>query len=216
VVRLLRIPGVYPPQGDSYLLAEALEQEELARSARVLDVCTGSGVLAVKAARSGARVTAVDISRRACWTARGNALLSGLPVKVHRGDLLEPVAGQRFGLVLANPPYVPQQRSARWGPRGVAWNAGHDGRAFVDPLCMAVPRVLMPSGVLLMVHSALCGVEQTLRLLQRAGLRTEVRKRVVIPFGPVMRRRASWLEERGYIRRGQRDEELVVIRGRRV
>lgn len=213
---MLRLPGVYAPQDDSRLLAAALSREALPPEARVLDLCTGSGLLAVAAARAGAKeVTAVDISRLAVWTARTNAALRRLPVTVRRGDLGAPVLGQRFDLVLANPPYVPAMCAVR--PRtsaaALGWDAGWDGRALLDPLCALVPRILTSHGVVLLVQSALCGVGRTIRRLRDVGVPSRVADRRVIPFGPVMRGRASWLEERGYIRPGQREEELVVIRG---
>lgn len=120
-VKSLVLPGVYAPQEDTALLAAALADEPVAPGAAVLDVGTGSGALALTAARRGARVTAVDVSRRAVYAARLNALRAGLPLEVVRGNLFEPVRGRSFDLVLANPPYVPApgrtgRRAARPAP----------------------------------------------------------------------------------------------------
>ncbi len=73
----------------------------------VLDMGTGSGVGAIFAARRGARVVAVDINPEAVRCARVNALLNHLEDKidVRQGDLFAPVAGQRFHMVLFNPPF---------------------------------------------------------------------------------------------------------------
>jgi release factor glutamine methyltransferase len=183
-------------------------------AARVLDVGTGSGALALAAVRHGAsRVTAVDVSLRAVLTARLNARLSRLPIEVLRGSLLDPVRGRRFELILANPPYVPAPQ-ARLPRRGAAraWDAGHDGRVVLDRICRGAPALLAPGGVLLLVHSALCGVESTLDRLRESGLDAEVAERRRIPFGPVLRARAAYLESRGLIRPGEEKEELVVIR----
>jgi release factor glutamine methyltransferase len=210
----LKPPGVYSPQDDTSLLAESLGREPRQVAARVLDVGTGSGALALAAVRHGAsRVTAVDVSLRAVLTARLNARLSRLPIEVLRGSLLEPVRGRHFELILANPPYVPAPQ-AHLPRRGAAraWDAGHDGRVVLDRICRDAPALLAPSGVLLLVHSALCGVESTLDRLRESGLDAEVAERRRIPFGPVLRARAAYLEGRGLIRPGEEKEELVVIR----
>ncbi|MER6346884.1 HemK2/MTQ2 family protein methyltransferase [Streptomyces sp. NPDC001595] len=206
-------PGVYPPQEDTALLAAALSDEPLPAEASVLDVGTGSGALALEAARRGARVTAVDVSWRAVWTARFNARLSGLPVRIHKGNLFGPVRGQTFDLILANPPYVPAPDGAA-DPRGPArsWDGGHDGRLVVDRICREAPGLLRPGGVLLMVHSALSDPDRTVGDLRGAGLKAAVTQRRHIPFGPVLRSRAGWLRERGLLAPAEEREELVVIR----
>ncbi len=216
MVRLLRAPGVYAPQDDTDLLVEAMHAAAIPARARVLDIGTGTGALAIAAIKAGAaEVTGVDVSRRAVWTARVNAALRGMPLKVRLGNALEVVADERFDLVLANPPYVPAANPcAATGPAR-AWDAGYDGRQLLDPLCARMIDLLVPGGVLLMVHSALCGVDTTLRQLRDNGLKASVVQRRSIPFGPVMRGRTDFLERHGLIEPGQRHEELVVIRGDR-
>ena len=180
----------------------------------MLDVCTGTGLLALAGARMGAgEVHAVDVSCRAAVAARWNALVRGLPVTVHRGDFLREVTG-RFDVVTANPPYVPCAGAARHaGRRARAWDGGEDGRAYLDRLCAAAPRLMAENGVLLIAQSALADAGRTVELLREAGLRAAVTARAVQPFGPVMRSQAPWLEARGLIAPGRREEELVIVRG---
>ncbi|MFH8369874.1 HemK2/MTQ2 family protein methyltransferase [Streptomyces sp. NPDC018031] len=204
---------MYRPQGDSELLGRALREAGPAPGAQVLDVCTGTGVIAIAAARLGAaRVHAVDISAPAVFAAHCNARLRRLPVTAERGDFLLRTDGRRYDVVTANPPYVPTPLDDPRSRRSAAWNAGEDGRVCVDRLCAAAPRLLRTGGMLLLVHSSLCGPETTLRRLRDVGLRPAVVARRVQPFGPVLRDRAAWLEDRGLIARGQRSEELVVVR----
>ncbi|CAL9343701.1 Release factor glutamine methyltransferase [Streptomyces sp. enrichment culture] len=209
----LVLPGVYAPQEDTELLAEALSDEPLPAGADVLDVGTGSGALALRAARRGGRVTAVDVSRRAVCVARLNAALAGLPVRVRRGNLFEPVRGESFDLILANPPYVPAP-DGEPRPRGAAraWDAGHDGRLVLDRICREGPALLRPGGVLLIVQSALSDPGRTVGHLREAGLKAAVTRRQRISFGPVLRAREHWLRQRGLLSAADNKEELVVVR----
>ncbi|WP_406089459.1 HemK2/MTQ2 family protein methyltransferase [Streptomyces sp. NBC_01013] len=214
--KLWTLPGVYAPQADTYLLAQALQAEEITADTDVLDVCTGSGALAVLAARMGARVAATDISRRAVLTARMNAARAGQRVRVLHGDLTGPVARHRFDVVVSNPPYVPAPHARRSHRSAVAWDAGEGGRQAVDRICAHARHVLRPQGVLLMVHSGLCGIEESLTRLTATGLRCSVRERSHVPFGPVLTQRLPWLRARGLIGADEDTEELVVIRAERI
>jgi release factor glutamine methyltransferase len=192
-----------------------MRDRDLARHASVLDVFTGSGALAVAAALEGAReATAVDISVRAVLNARLNALLNGVRVDALRGDLFAPVSGRRFDLILANPPYVPSE-SAMLPRRGRsrAWEGGIDGRALLDRVCAEAAGHLTPGGSLLMVHSSLSGETATLNALASRGLEPEVLARRRGPLGPISAARVETLERRGLLAPGEREEELVVVRG---
>jgi release factor glutamine methyltransferase len=209
-VRLLPIPGVFRPISDSWLLARVVrdEIERAGERPRVLDVCTGSGVVGVTAARAGAEVTAIDVSCRAVAAAWLNARINRVRVRPLRGSLLEPVLDESFDVIAANPPYVPSERA---NPRGAerAWAAGPDGRRLLDRLLAEAPERLRPGGALLVVHSDLIGADTTLARLEAAGLEADVAASERGPLGPLMRDLA---------RRGQLaadEEEVLVLRGRR-
>jgi release factor glutamine methyltransferase len=207
---------VYRPQSDTWLLAEAAATAGIAADARVLDICTGTGALAITAAMLGARdVTAIDVSRRAVVSARLNAWLNGQRIKALQGSMLTLTASARFDVVLANPPYVPCPDATVTRGRKRAWNAGLDGRALLDPICRSLPVLLRPRGFALVVHSAMSQVDTTLRQLRQGGLRAEVVGRRRIPFGPVLQSRVEFLTRQGLVEPGQRYEDLVVIRADR-
>ncbi|WP_433722834.1 HemK2/MTQ2 family protein methyltransferase [Nocardia sp. CA-129566] len=209
---LLRCPGVYRPQGDTWLLVRALAEAGLPRWSRVLDICTGTGAVAIAAVRAGATaVTAVDVSRSAICSAWLNSRLRGLPIELIHGDFAEVLPGRRFDVVLANPPYVPCAEPV-WFAGSRAWNGGPDGRGLLDKLCSMLPDVLAPGGIALIVHSALANGKMTVDRLRDSGLTTAVVARQMIPFGPVLRRHTEWLERGGLISPGQCEEELLVIR----
>lgn len=215
----LDIDGVYPPQQDSRLLIESLAKTGLASGRRVLDICTGSGVLAIAASRFGAAsVTAFDICPRAVSCSRGNVVCAGVNVDVREGSWSSALDFAPFDLILSNPPYVPTPPAGDTnvipltaGPSR-AWDAGVDGRLVLDPLCESAAGLLDVGGSLLVVHSKLAGVDKSLSALRSTGLNAEVIASQRIPFGPVLSARAGWLEASGQIERRCRTEELVVIR----
>lgn len=212
-MRLLPIPGVHRPRSDTWLLAGALRGEAVSGRS-VADLCTGSGALAVRAAQEGAgRVLAVDVSWRATLAARCNASLNGCRLDTRRGDMFAVLDGERFDVLVCNPPYVPAATDAL--PRHRAstpLDAGRDGRALLNRVCEDAAAHLCEGGSLLLVQSSICDVQETCERLRAAGLRPEVRARVPGPLGPVMRERAAMLRSRGLLSDGD-VEELVVIRG---
>jgi release factor glutamine methyltransferase len=187
-----------------------------ARAPSVLELCTGSGAVALAAAAAGADVTAVDVSRRSVATVRLNARLRGVRVRALRGSLFEPVAGRQFDLIATNPPYVPAAGDTlpTRGPER-ACDAGRDGRALIDPICDAAADHLRPGGALLMIHSSLCGEQETVARLAAGGLEVDVPVRARGPLGPLMLSRVEQLEASGALKPGEREEELLIVRARR-
>ena len=184
------------------MLIDQLRAVPPRRGAVGLDLCTGSGVLAIAASRiSGARMLAVDVSRRAVLAARLNARLNRADVRPLRGNLFEPVRGQRFDLIVANPPYLPSPYGAipERGPAR-AWEAGADGRVFIDRICADAADHLVPGGLMLLVHSSICGESETISRLIEHGLHTEVVFRHRGELGPILRSRQDWLREQGLAR----------------
>jgi ribosomal protein L3 glutamine methyltransferase len=124
----------------------------------VLDLCTGSGCLAILASRHfpTARIDAVDISKDALEVAARNVAEYGLGnrVTLHRGDLFKPLGGKRYDLILANPPYVDAQgmaelpRECRAEPK-LAFDGGADGLDIVRRILAEARRHLTPRGGLL-------------------------------------------------------------------
>lgn len=211
--------NVYRPQHDSRLLADVLASTGLARGGRVADLCTGSGVLAIAAARLGAAsVMGFDLSPSAVTAARENAAAAGYDVDVRQASFAEAVAHGPFDVVTCNPPYVPEPDADSTTPvplhagPPMSYNAGSDGRLVLEPLCAVAADLLSEDGTMLIVHSELAGVDASLTALRGAGLKAAVIARQWIPFGPVLTARAEWLEETGRITLGRRIEQLVVIR----
>ncbi len=215
MVRLLSLPGVFRPRSDSWLLAEAA-RAAVTPGAAVLDLCTGSGVVAVSAALAGGDVTAVDVSRRAVLTARANGVLHGVRVRAVRGNLYAAVADRTFDLVTANPPYLPTPAGTA-APRGAAraWEGGHGGRELVDRIIAGAADALRPGGQLLLVHSDVCDLAATGAALATAGLVVDRAATHLGPYGPLVASRRDALVAQGLLERGREQEEVVVFRARR-
>jgi release factor glutamine methyltransferase len=207
---------VLKPPSDTWLLAGQIEAEPVREGGSILDLCAGTGLLAMVAAcEHRADVVAVDISRRAILTTRVNARLNGLTVTAIRGDLFAPLDGRRFDLIVSNPPYLPSANASPGSHSSArAWDAGPSGREFLDRICRQAPAHLRPGGSLLLVHSSVCGERATIAALEAAGLRTAVVRRQRGPLGPLLSARADWLRSRGLVGEDG-SEELLVIRGTR-
>jgi ribosomal protein L3 glutamine methyltransferase len=148
---------------DSHFGGEADESggsliEDPAEVERVLDLCTGSGCLAILASRnfSKAAIDAVDLSKDALAVAARNVADYGLEdrITLHRGDLFGPIEGRRYDLIISNPPYVDAQgmadlpRECRAEPK-LAFDGGADGLDLVRRILDQAKRHLTPQGGLL-------------------------------------------------------------------
>jgi ribosomal protein L3 glutamine methyltransferase len=125
---------------------------------RILDLCTGSGCLAILAAIAfpNSRIDAVDISADALAVARRNVDDYGLAdrIELHEGDLFAPLAERRYDLIVTNPPYVARDTMAslpaeyRHEP-ALALAGGTDGLAVVRRILGDAPQHLTAAGGLL-------------------------------------------------------------------
>jgi len=169
-------PEVLVPRPETELVVE-LALAALAGTARpaALDLGTGSGAIALAIARErpDAAVTAVDRSAGALAVAAGNAARLGIAnVRFLRGSWYGPVAGERFDLVAANPPYLaeddPALAALACEPRP-ALVAGPAGLEALAQVCAAAPAALVPGGALVVEHGAAQGAAVR-ELMSAAGL----------------------------------------------
>ncbi|MEO7234073.1 MAG: methyltransferase [Lapillicoccus sp.] len=132
------------------------------RVRRALDLGTGCGVQALHLTAHADAVVATDLSDRALAFARFNALLAGIDLDLRHGDLLAPVAGERFGLVVSNPPFVITPR-APGVPAFEYRDAGLVGDAVVARLVRSVGEHLEPGGVAAFIGNWEVGAGSTWR-----------------------------------------------------
>jgi release factor glutamine methyltransferase len=171
-------PAVLIPRPDTELLVE-LALERLPPRGRVLDLGTGSGAIAVALAhtRPDAQVTALDVSEAALQIAVRNAQRNGAQVRFLHSDWFAAVAGDKFDLIVSNPPYIADgdrhlaEGDLRFEPSGALTDFA-DGLSALRMLVLGAPAHAEPGAWLLMEH----GYDQSeavRRLLSSAGY-TEV------------------------------------------
>ncbi|HVN46282.1 MAG TPA: HemK2/MTQ2 family protein methyltransferase [Steroidobacteraceae bacterium] len=170
-VPLLVIPSVFNPKiprTGAYLAAQ-LDVARVPPGAEVLDLGTGSGVCAIFAARHARRVVAVDINPAAVRCAGINARLNHLEhrIEVRAGDLFDPVAGERFDLVIFNPPFL---CGAPRSDRDRAWRSMDVAERFAAQLSDH----LKPNGRALVVLSTFGNARLFLEQVRRVGVAISV------------------------------------------
>lgn len=153
-------PAVLIPRPDTELLVElALAKLRASDAPAVLDLGTGSGCIAVTLALEtpAAKVTAVDASAVALEQARANSERLGAKVRFLHGDWFAPVTGERFDVIVSNPPYIADadphlsQGDLRFEPAS-ALSSGITGLDDIRRIAAAAPDHLTPGGWLLLEH----------------------------------------------------------------
>jgi release factor glutamine methyltransferase len=147
---------VYSPEADTVLLLEAA-QKEVKPGDLVLEVGTGSGLIAAEIAKS-ARLVATDLNPHAIMAARDAG------VEVIRADLFGGIRGP-FDLILFNPPYLPtrpEERLEDWLEH--ALDGGENGRAVIERFARMVGDILAPEGRILLLISSLTGLSEVQEL----------------------------------------------------
>ena len=150
-------PCALIPRADTEILAELAVKTVRARHFHtVLDLCAGTGCIGISVAKmTGASVTLSDISADCCELIRVNAARNGVAVSVRTGDMFGAVTGERFDLIVSNPPYIPSdviatlQTEVSYEPR-LALDGGTDGLDFYRTIAADYKNYLAPGGMLMM------------------------------------------------------------------
>mgnify|MGYP004489786971 FL=1 len=142
---------------------------------RVLDLCCGSGCIGLTLAGiSGVQATLCDLSQGALEVARSNAERLHVEAEFRQGDLFAPVQGERFHVIVSNPPYIPQeecktlQEEVRKEPL-MALDGGEDGLDFYRRIAAQALEQLQPDGVLLL-EAGWNQAQEITQMLRAAGM----------------------------------------------
>jgi release factor glutamine methyltransferase len=172
-------PAVLIPRPETEVLIElALEKLHGLAAPTVVDLGTGSGIVAISLALEcpAATIAAVDLSKEAISVARNNAGRLGAKVDFYQGDWLAPLAGERFDLIVSNPPYVADGdphlalNGLPFEPQ-MALTDGADGLNCIRHIIAAAANHLNPGGWLLFEHGYDQGAASR-NLLTAAGLKS--------------------------------------------
>ena len=210
--------GAAPATPYSLLLAECIPDLS---GQTVVDLGTGSGILAIVAMMQGAkRVYLTDSFDEAIALALENARSNGVEaglVHLPIGKSLIPLPrGERVDFIISNPAQLPlPQMEMENSP----FYAGHDGRAMIDPLIAEAPSKLSPGGRLLMTHNSLANLPKSLAQIADLGMELQIVAERTLELRPFVDR--DWLDTLGgapeglyFVRDGVAYEKLCVIEAR--
>lgn len=172
---------VYTPREDTFLLIEVLK-EELSKEDKVLDMGTGTGIVAMVAADRCKEVVGTDVNRKAVELARKNTSDNSIDnVNFLHSNLFEEVEG-RFDLVAFNPPYLPGSEDERSMEGSEQWFGGEDGSEAIDRFSEEVKDYLSEEGRIILLVSSLTGLGRTKELFAEEGFETKLQQEKKIPW----------------------------------
>ena len=165
--------NVYIPAEDSYLLADNLLIKE---GQSVLEIGTGSGIVAMYASRLTDKITVTDINFDACELARKNFEANNIEnIEILFGNLFEPVKNRKFDVILFNTPYLPTEDDEILdNTLNYAFDGGLNGRKIIDLFLNEVKNYLNDGGTVQLIQSSLSDNEKTLNMLDNLGFIAEI------------------------------------------
>jgi release factor glutamine methyltransferase len=166
--------NVYIPAEDSYLLADNLE---IKKGQSVLEIGTGTGVVAMYASKLTDSITVTDINFDACELARKNFEQNSIEnIEILFGNLFEPVKNRKFDVILFNTPYLPTEEGEVLDDTiNYAFDGGLNGRKVLDVFLNEAGNHLNDGGIIQMIQSSLSGNQETLDKLDELGFIAEIK-----------------------------------------
>ena len=151
-IRIRTEDDIYRPAADTELLVRSIR---LLEGDRVLEIGTGTGLVAIHCAKHGGKVTATDVCAEALDLTRENSVTNEVELDLREGDLFEPVEGV-FDVIIFNPPYLPTApEDLTHTDLDKALDGGPDGTKVTVQFLNGLPDHLAPEGRAYLVVSSL-------------------------------------------------------------
>ncbi len=157
--------NIYEPAEDTFLLISALQKMDLKNKA-ILEIGTGSGIIALFLSKKAKSVLAVDINPEAVKCAKENAKINGINnMEFRKSDLFSNIK-EKFDLIVFNPPYLPNELLTK----DIALDGGEDGRKTIGRFLKEAPKFLNRGGKIILLESSLSKYEKTLSEFKAAKI----------------------------------------------
>lgn len=175
-IKMCLFEGVYSPRLESFLIAEELVKV-VKKGHKILDIGTGSGILAILAAKKGAFAIATDIDESSIKCAEYNASLNSIKLDTRVGNLFEPIKDEElFDIIVSNMPSLPIPPNVQLDEYVTRTSdGGPNGRKYLNLLIHQMPKHLKEKGCFLTVHSNFANIEKTKDMLEELGFQVELK-----------------------------------------
>lgn len=200
-------PHVYGPEEDTYVLLEALENENL--SGDGLELGVGTGIIALHVCDHFKKFTGTDINPHAVELAARNAQANKKNVHFLVSDLFSHIS-KPFDVIIFNPPYVPADEDIET-IEDLSYHGGEEGRLIIDQFLTQFPRYLNPEGTVYLLQSSLSGVDETITTLKKMRFLCKIiaRKRLFFEELVVFKIRRDTMTRREDIIETLKKEEMT-------
>lgn len=153
---LLVLPTVYQPREDSFLLIKALS---IKKGEKILEIGTGSGIIAIHCAKAKADVIAIDVNPHAVTCAKLNSVLNRVKLEVLKSDLFSNVPGKlKFDKIIFNPPYLPSNKKDKF--YDISYSGGKSGVEITNKFLREAKRHLKAKGEIYFMASSLAKLDK--------------------------------------------------------
>ena len=174
---------VYEPSEDTFLLMDSLDALNIKPTDTILEIGTGTGIIALHTAKCASHVTATDINPYALECAKKNASKNNIKnIQFIKSNLFTNIT-RKYDIIIFNPPYLPQAKEETTDDIiDCAWNGGKSGRETTGKFLDHAPLYLEEQGQILILDSGKSDYKKSIDTLEKKGFITKITKRLNLFF----------------------------------